>query len=341
MAFLPYEREVAAPGPRRSADNAYPYAAERILSLFADPTRSPDLAVVHTPRHWFPDEGGHVGEHGSLDVIQSRAPLVLSGRRGRSGADSSTSHARLVDVGPTLATWPACPRRSCATPKGAPLDGARAHGVPRGGGPARRAGWSASSGTARHCGDLLHLAEAGELPGVRRLIERGAGAARRRGRRVPEHHADQPHLDPHRARAGAARGAGQRVLRPRDRRAGRAQRRRRPGTAAPSGCGPAVRTVFEMVNDHVAAARSPADRLRRRGDRPRGRLRHHGADPRQREQQRRRRPRRPAAGPGRLAVPAATRRTSRTATSAGACRSTTSGCSRCCSCGQDPATAPT
>ena len=82
MAFLPYAREVASPGPRRSVDNAYPYAAERILSLFADPTRSPDLAVVHTPRHWFPDEGGHVGEHGSLDVIQSRAPLVMSMRRG-------------------------------------------------------------------------------------------------------------------------------------------------------------------------------------------------------------------------------------------------------------------
>ena len=79
MAFLPYAREVPRPARAGRVDNAYPYAAERILSLFADPTRSPDLAIVHTPRHWFPDEGGHVGEHGSLDVIQSRAPLVLSG----------------------------------------------------------------------------------------------------------------------------------------------------------------------------------------------------------------------------------------------------------------------
>ena len=99
MAFLPYDREVAAPGPRSSVDNAYPYAAERILSLFADPTRSPDLAVVHTPRHWFPDEGGHLGEHGSLDVIQSRAPLVLSGA-GVRRLGLVDSHARLVDVGP-------------------------------------------------------------------------------------------------------------------------------------------------------------------------------------------------------------------------------------------------
>ena len=77
----PTTREVAQRGPAGPTDNAYPYAAERILSLFADPHRSPDLAIVHTPRHWFPDEGGHLGEHGSLDVIQSRAPLVLSGAR--------------------------------------------------------------------------------------------------------------------------------------------------------------------------------------------------------------------------------------------------------------------
>src|SRR5680860_1888873 len=78
MAFLPYDRECVMPSPLSSRDNAYPYAAVRILSLFADPTRSPDVAVLHTPRHFFPEQGGHVGEHGSLDVIQSRAPLLLS-----------------------------------------------------------------------------------------------------------------------------------------------------------------------------------------------------------------------------------------------------------------------
>src|SRR6187200_2501272 len=39
MAFLPYRREVEGQGPQVSTDNAYPYAAERILSLFDDPTR--------------------------------------------------------------------------------------------------------------------------------------------------------------------------------------------------------------------------------------------------------------------------------------------------------------
>ena len=79
MAFLPYEREVADPSPHPSTGNADPYPATRLRSFFADPERSPDLAIVHSPRHSFLDEGGHVGEHGSLDVIQSRAPLVLSG----------------------------------------------------------------------------------------------------------------------------------------------------------------------------------------------------------------------------------------------------------------------
>src|SRR5262245_28309978 len=65
MAFLPYEREVADPSPAHSTGNAYPYPAARLRSFFADAERSPDLAIVHTPRHRFLDEGGHVGEHGS------------------------------------------------------------------------------------------------------------------------------------------------------------------------------------------------------------------------------------------------------------------------------------
>ena len=102
MAFLPYDRERADPSPLASRDNAYPYAAARILSLFKDPSRSPDVVVMHTPRHFFPEQGGHVGEHGSLDVIQSRAPLLLSGR-GVAARGVVDAHVRLVDVGPTLA----------------------------------------------------------------------------------------------------------------------------------------------------------------------------------------------------------------------------------------------
>jgi hypothetical protein len=170
MAFLPYAREIEGEGPRVSTANAYPYAAERIRSLFADPTRSPDLAVVHTPRHYFPDEGGHLGEHGSLDVVQSRAPLVLSGsgvvRRGY-----VDDHAHLVDVGPTLATLAGVPRDDLRDAAGAPLDGTVLDAyldssvIPR-----AVVGVLWDGG---HCGDLLQLAEAGELPAVARLVERG------------------------------------------------------------------------------------------------------------------------------------------------------------------------
>jgi hypothetical protein len=169
MAFLPYDAECAEPGPRLSITNAYPYAAPRLLSFFSHPDRSPDLAIVHTPRHYFPDEGGHVGEHGSLDVIQSRAPLILAGPRvGRQGY--AAAHARLVDVGPTMAVLAGVPEDDLVDRHGDPVDGRVLHehllpGEPR---PVVGILWDGA-----HCGDLLHLAESGELPGVARLIERG------------------------------------------------------------------------------------------------------------------------------------------------------------------------
>jgi hypothetical protein len=161
MAFLPYEREVTDASPANGT-NAYPYAAERLLSFFADADRSPDLVVVHAPRHYFPESGGHVGEHGSLDVIQSRAPLLLSGPSvtPRGVVDD---HARLVDVGPTLAWLAGAEQRS------GQIDGRR---LPHLLEPAGRyvVGllWDGA-----HCGDLLHLAELGQLPNVARLLENG------------------------------------------------------------------------------------------------------------------------------------------------------------------------
>ncbi|GLY27871.1 alkaline phosphatase family protein [Kineosporia sp. NBRC 101731] len=100
IAFLPYDRECANPSPP-NVSNAYPEPARRLLSFFADTDRSPDLVVIHTPSHFFPDEGGHAGEHGSLDVIQSRAPFVLSGA-GVPPAGPVRGHARMIDVAPTL-----------------------------------------------------------------------------------------------------------------------------------------------------------------------------------------------------------------------------------------------
>jgi len=98
--FTPLDGELAGRRPGNDA-NSYPYAYPSVAQLFEDP-RAPDLAVVHTPAHNWEERGGHRGEHGSLDLVQSRAPLILSGagvrRHGRIDA-----HARMIDVAPTLA----------------------------------------------------------------------------------------------------------------------------------------------------------------------------------------------------------------------------------------------
>ncbi|MCA1831891.1 MAG: alkaline phosphatase family protein [Actinomycetota bacterium] len=100
-AFSPLDDELA--NMRPPADrHSYPFAYDNAAQLFDDP-RAPDVAVVHTPAHNWEERGGHRGEHGSLNVVQSRAPLIVSGagvqKRGRvNGA------ARMVDVAPTIAT---------------------------------------------------------------------------------------------------------------------------------------------------------------------------------------------------------------------------------------------
>jgi len=170
MAFLPYVDEVATPSPASSLDNAYPYAAERLLSFFADSARSPDLAVVHTPRHFFPEQGGHAGEHGSLDVIQSRAPLVLAGP-GVRRLGAVDEHARLVDVGPTMAWLAGVPEAQITDADGRPLDGRVLHAYLDAQTRPRAVVGILWDGAPS--GDLLHLAEQGELPNVARLVGRG------------------------------------------------------------------------------------------------------------------------------------------------------------------------
>lgn len=170
LAFLPYDKELADPSPHHSTGNSYPLAAQRLLSFFANPDRSPDLAIVHTPRHFFPDEGGHVGEHGSLDVIQSRAPFILSGA-GVRRLGYVNAHARLVDVGPTLAHLVGVPDSALVDRVGDELDGRPQTEYLHEG--ANRSHVIGVLWDGGHCGDLLHLAETGELPAVARLIARG------------------------------------------------------------------------------------------------------------------------------------------------------------------------
>lgn len=91
--------ELADPHPGRAA-NAYPFAFEQVAQLFDHPA-APDLCVVHSAAHNWEDQGGHRGEHGSLGVVQARAPFVVAGAGVR--ADGLVPRvARLVDVGPTI-----------------------------------------------------------------------------------------------------------------------------------------------------------------------------------------------------------------------------------------------
>jgi phosphonoacetate hydrolase len=172
MAFLPYDEEIAHPSPDNHA-NAYPEPGRRLLSFFADPDRSPDIAVVHTPRHFFPGTGGHRGEHGSLDVIQSRAPFLVSGA-GVLPDGVVQDHALTVDVTPTLLLAAGVDAERHVDANGVPLDGVARTDLVTGGAGRFVIGmlWDGA-----HCSDLLHLATTGELPGVTRLLERGTALA--------------------------------------------------------------------------------------------------------------------------------------------------------------------
>jgi hypothetical protein len=161
LVFSSLVEELADPSPPNER-NSYPWAAQRLSSLFAAPA-APDLAVVHTGRHYWPDRGGHRGEHGSLNVIQSRAPLVLSGpavtARGMIAAA-----ARVVDIAPTLA-WLAGARLADV----GGLDGqALVDVLVPPSGPVVGLLWDGCNANS-----LYALAANGELPSVSRLLERG------------------------------------------------------------------------------------------------------------------------------------------------------------------------
>jgi phosphonoacetate hydrolase len=140
------------------SDTSYPFAAARLHSLFADP-RAPDLAVVHTGAHHWPERGGHLGEHGSLGAVQSRAPLLLSGA-GVTARGVLDRAVRTVDIGATL---------SCLAGGGYDdMDGTPIDLVARTGGRVVGLLWDGAQ-----CADLLQLATTGQLPHVARLLDRG------------------------------------------------------------------------------------------------------------------------------------------------------------------------
>lgn len=76
-------------------DHSFPYPFERIAQLF-DSSWAPDLHYGLKPCVM-----GSMGNHGSLDVLQSRAALIFSGAGVRQGVVSEQV-ARLVDMAPTV-----------------------------------------------------------------------------------------------------------------------------------------------------------------------------------------------------------------------------------------------
>ena len=77
--------------------NTYPFAYERVSQLFDSPN-APDLAV--NPKAYA--FGRKPGQHGALDVIHARSPLVFSGPGIKRGAMVDAA-ARQIDIAPTIA----------------------------------------------------------------------------------------------------------------------------------------------------------------------------------------------------------------------------------------------
>ncbi len=79
------------------AQVTYPLAYERIAQLFDSPN-APDLAI--NPKAYA--FGRQPGQHGALDVVQSRSPLIFCGPGVRRGQRTDVL-SRQVDIAPTIA----------------------------------------------------------------------------------------------------------------------------------------------------------------------------------------------------------------------------------------------
>ena len=91
--------ELATRFPSRS-ENSYPFGYDTVAQLFDHPS-PPDLCVIHSAAHNWEDQGGHRGEHGSIDVVQARAPFIIGGR-GVKQLGMVPRSCQLVDVAPTV-----------------------------------------------------------------------------------------------------------------------------------------------------------------------------------------------------------------------------------------------
>ncbi len=167
--FAGVDAERAHRHPLR-ADNQYPHAFDHVAQLFDSPA-TPDLCVIHSARHNWEDQGGHLGEHGSLGVVQARAPFVIGGKGVRKLGVAPRS-LRLVDVAPTVAALLGCaPVHGDGARFVAGQDGeARLDVLEEGERPRHVIGFLFDGTNANV---LYDMAARGEAPNVARIIEMG------------------------------------------------------------------------------------------------------------------------------------------------------------------------
>ena len=169
--FSPLDDERAHPWPTRT-EQSYPHAHEQIAQLFDHPA-APDVVCLHTSAHNWEDQGGERGEHGSLGVVQARAPFVLAGPGVRRQGLVPRS-CRVVDVAPTVlrllgADAPA--GSLLARQDGEALDDLLDPDAP----PVDHVVGFLWDGTNPNV--LYDLAARGEAPNLARLLDQGVGLA--------------------------------------------------------------------------------------------------------------------------------------------------------------------
>jgi phosphonoacetate hydrolase len=164
------EAERSVPHPNRR-DNSYPHAFDHLAQLF-DHRSAPDLVVLHSSSHYWGDEGGHLGEHGSLGIVQARAPFIAAGAGVRPLGMAEES-CRLVDVAPTILELLGCPPPPGAPPGGRLVhqDGEVLNSVIAEPGRARHVVAMLLDGTNPNV--LYDLARRGEAPNIARLMDLG------------------------------------------------------------------------------------------------------------------------------------------------------------------------
>lgn len=89
--------ERTQPFPTRR-HNSYPHAFDQIAQFF-DAEHAPELIIQHTAGHHFDSS---VGQHGSLGIVQARAPFIAAGA-GVEGCGTLDESARMIDIAPSIA----------------------------------------------------------------------------------------------------------------------------------------------------------------------------------------------------------------------------------------------